>query len=71
MGKIKGSPYDGVSLRGILVGLCCCSAIAIGEPYGVLVLHGSPLPLLWCSWYAHRLTITEQAVLDQARVITE
>ena len=32
-----------VSLRAVLVGLGCCLALAIGEPFGVLVLHGSPL----------------------------
>ena len=33
----------GVSLRAVLLGLCFCLAIALGEPYGVLVLRGSPL----------------------------
>ena len=28
-------------------------------------------PLLWCSWYSHRLTITEQAVLENAEVVDE
>jgi hypothetical protein len=33
----------GVTLRAVLVGLLFCLAIAAGEPYGVLVLRGSPL----------------------------
>ena len=33
----------GVSLRAVLLGLFFCLAIALGEPYGVLVLRGSPL----------------------------
>lgn len=32
-----------VSLRAVLLGLVCCLAIAAGEPFGVLVLRGSPL----------------------------
>lgn len=33
----------GVSLRAVALGLCGCFAIAAGEPFGVLVLRGSPL----------------------------
>jgi len=33
----------GVSLRAVLLGSLFCLAIAAGEPYGVLVLRGSPL----------------------------
>ena len=33
----------GVSLRAMLVGTVLCMAIAAGEPFGVLVLRGSPL----------------------------
>ncbi len=31
----------------------------------------SQTPMLWCSWYSHRLTITEQAVLEHARIIAD
>ena len=37
------SPPRGVSGRALLVGALGCLAIAVGEPYGVLVLRGSPL----------------------------
>ena len=33
----------GVSFRAVLIGLLCCLIIAVGEPYGVMVLRGSPL----------------------------
>jgi hypothetical protein len=33
----------GVSCRAVLIGLFCCLGIAVGEPYGVMVLRGSPL----------------------------
>ena len=33
----------GVSPRAVLLGLACCLAIAVGEPYGVLILRASPL----------------------------
>ena len=47
------------------------------ETYGDAVASANRLPrvegtpLLWCSWYSHRLTITEQVVLDHARIIAE
>ncbi|KYH42607.1 MAG: hypothetical protein AYL33_001940 [Candidatus Bathyarchaeota archaeon B63] len=31
----------------------------------------SRTPMLWCSWYSHRLTITEEAVLKHADIIAE
>lgn len=34
---------NGVSLRAVLLGLLFCLAISAGEPFGVLVLRGSPL----------------------------
>jgi len=37
------APAPGVSGRAVLIGALCCLAIAAGEPYGVLVLRGSPL----------------------------
>ncbi|MEE3257606.1 MAG: DUF6785 family protein [Candidatus Latescibacterota bacterium] len=33
----------GVSRRAVGLGLCCCLAIAVGEPYTVMVLHSSPM----------------------------
>ena len=33
----------GVSTRAVLIGLVFCMAIAVGEPYGILVVGGSPL----------------------------
>ncbi|MFA6111567.1 MAG: DUF6785 family protein [Candidatus Latescibacterota bacterium] len=36
-------PEPGVSLRAVILGGFMCLAIAVGEPYGVLVLRGSPL----------------------------
>ena len=33
----------GVSRRAVLIGLLFCLAIAVGEPYGILVVGGSPL----------------------------
>ena len=33
----------GVTLRAVLCGLVACAVIACGEPFGVLVVHGSPL----------------------------
>ena len=37
------TPPRGVSTRAVALGLFCCLAIAMGEPYGVLVLRGSPM----------------------------
>ncbi len=37
------SQSRGVSARAVSIGLICCLAIAMGEPYGVLVLRGSPM----------------------------
>jgi hypothetical protein len=36
-------PRRGVTARALLLGSLGCLAIAVGEPYGVLVLRGSPL----------------------------
>ena len=36
-------PRRGVTARALLLGALGCLAIAVGEPYGVLVLRGSPL----------------------------
>ncbi|MBI2506458.1 MAG: hypothetical protein HYW07_24850 [Candidatus Latescibacteria bacterium] len=36
-------PRRGVTVRALLLGVLGCLAIAVGEPYGVLVLRGSPL----------------------------
>jgi len=33
----------GVSPRAVFLGLLCCLAIAVGEPYGVMVVRGSPM----------------------------
>jgi len=33
----------GVSTRAVLIGLLFCVAIAVGEPFGILVVGGSPL----------------------------
>jgi len=33
----------GVTLRAVLVGAVLCAALTAGEPFGVLVVHGSPL----------------------------
>ncbi len=37
------SPRRGVSPRAVLLGALGCLTIAVGEPYGVLVLRGSPM----------------------------
>jgi len=34
---------SGVTLRAILVGIILCVCIAVGEPYGVMVIQGSPM----------------------------
>ena len=36
-------PPRGVTLRALLVGALLCAGLTAGEPYGVLVVHGSPL----------------------------
>ena len=47
------------------------------ETYGDVIAAVNHLPkiedtpLLWCSWYSHRLTITEDAVLENAEVMAE
>ena len=42
----------GVTLRAVLVGVVCCLVIAIGEPFGVLVVLGSPLAADFSTGYA-------------------
>ena len=37
------TPGPGVSARAVLLGLLFCLAIAVGEPFGILVVGGSPL----------------------------
>jgi len=36
-------PQRGVTLRALVVGAILCAILTAGEPYGVLVVHGSPL----------------------------
>ena len=36
-------PERGVTLRALAVGAVLCAALTAGEPFGVLVIHGSPL----------------------------
>jgi hypothetical protein len=38
----------GVSSRAVLIGLLFCAAIAVGEPFGILVVGG--VPLAFCRW---------------------
>ena len=44
---------------------------AVAKVNHVPPIPPSETPVLWCSWYSHRLTITEQSVLEHARVIAD
>lgn len=42
-GAADAEQERGVTLRALVVGALLCAALTAGEPYGVLVIHGSPL----------------------------
>ena len=44
---------------------------AVAKVNHIPAIPPSETPLLWCSWYSHRLTITERAVLDHAEIIAK
>ena len=61
----------GVTLRAVLCGLGACAVIAAGEPFGVLVVQGSPLAADFSTGAAIFLFFVMTLVLNPvARAIT-
>ncbi|MEE2725806.1 MAG: hypothetical protein VX792_01930 [Candidatus Latescibacterota bacterium] len=40
---MQQNPQSGVSLRAVGIGLLSCTALSLGESYGVLVVRGSAM----------------------------